>query len=113
MELIQRPRRLRSDKIIRELVRETRISKKSLIYPLFVREGKGINEEISALAGQRRYSPDTLPFALEKAARAGVDKLLLFGLPNEKDPVGSGAYAADGIVQQALQEAKRTFPQMQ
>jgi porphobilinogen synthase len=83
-----------------------------LVYPIFVREGRGIVEDIAAMPGQKRYSPDTFPRALESAANAGVDNVLLFGLPERKDERGSGAYAENGVVQQALREGKKRFPQM-
>lgn len=70
--MVNRPRRLRATPALRKLVRETRVDKSSLIYPVFVREGTGIREEIPAMPGQFRYSPDTLPFRIEEAARAGV-----------------------------------------
>ena len=112
MELIQRPRRLRSSETLRKMVRETRMDKSSLIYPIFVREGQGIKEEIPSMEGQYRYSIDMLPSGLEEVARAGVSSIMLFGIPGEKDEVGSGAYAKDGIIQRALREAKKRFPDL-
>ena len=67
-----RPRRLRGTPVLREMVRETRVSPSSLIYPLFVREGEGIKEEIPSMEGQYRYSVDMLPYVLEETAKAGV-----------------------------------------
>lgn len=96
----------------RELVRETRIGKKSLVYPIFVEEGKGIVTEIETMPGQKRYSPDTLAYGLEEAAKAGIMNILFFGLPEHKDEVGSQAYAENGIVQQALRAAKKEFPEL-
>ncbi len=110
MELTQRPRRLRGSETLRRMVRETRMDKASLIYPLFVREGKGIEEEIPSMKGQYRYSVDRLPYELERLQKAGVSSLMLFGIPDHKDEVGSGAYAEEGIVQRALREAKNSFP---
>ena len=112
MELIQRPRRLRGGEVLRKMVRETRMDKSSLIYPLFVKEGTGIEEEIPSMEGQYRYSIDRLPFELERLAKAGVNSVMLFGIPDHKDEVGSGAYAEDGIVQRALREAKKQFPDL-
>jgi porphobilinogen synthase len=83
-----------------------------LVYPIFIREGRGIVEDIAAMPGQKRYSPDTLPELLERVAEAGVDNVLLFGLPEHKDERGSGAYAENGVVQQALREGKKRFPHM-
>ena len=112
MDLIQRPRRLRGSENLRKMVRETRMDKSSLIYPLFVKEGTGIEEEIPSMEGQFRYSVDRLPFELERLQNAGVNNIMLFGIPNHKDEVGSGAYDPNGIVQKALREAKKQFPDM-
>lgn len=112
MDLIQRPRRLRSSENLRKMVRETRMDKSSLIYPLFVKEGTGIEEEIPSMEGQFRYSVDRLPFELERLQNAGVNSIMLFGIPDHKDEVGSGAYDPNGIVQKALREAKKQFPDM-
>lgn len=112
MELLSRPRRLRKNPVIRSLVRETRVSKSSLIYPVFVREGKGIVDPIPSLDGQFHYSPDMLHLELEKVRRAGVPAVLLFGLPAEKDDCGSSAWKEDGAVQQALRMARRDFPEL-
>jgi porphobilinogen synthase len=88
------------------------MDKSSLIYPLFVIEGQNIEEEIPSMEGQYRYSIDRLPYELERLEKAGVGSVMLFGIPDHKDEVGSGAYAADGIVQKALREAKRQFPDL-
>ena len=112
MDLIQRPRRLRGSENLRKMVRETRMDKSSLIYPLFVKEGTGIEEEIPSMEGQFRYSVDRLPFELERLQNAGVNSMMLFGIPDHKDEVGSGAYDPNGIVQKALREAKKQFPDM-
>lgn len=112
MDLIQRPRRLRGSENLRKMVRETRMDKYSLIYPLFVKEGTGIEEEIPSMEGQFRYSVDRLPFELERLQNAGVNSIMLFGIPDHKDEVGSGAYDPNGIVQKALREAKKQFPDM-
>lgn len=112
MDLIQRPRRLRGSENLRKMLRETRMDKSSLIYPLFVKEGTGIEEEIPSMEGQFRYSVDRLPFELERLQNAGVNSIMLFGIPDHKDEVGSGAYDPNGIVQKALREAKKQFPDM-
>ena len=112
MDLIQRPRRLRGSETLRKMVRETRIDKSSLIYPLFVREGQGIEEEIPSMEGQFRYSVDRLPYELERLTKAGVSNIMLFGIPDHKDEVGSGAYACDGIIQRALEKAKKEVPDL-
>ncbi|UOO37903.1 porphobilinogen synthase [Oscillospiraceae bacterium CM] len=110
MDLVHRPRRLRGAPALREMVRETRISKASLIYPLFIKEGNQIAEEIAAMPGQFRYSVDRLPAVIEPLLKAGIDKVLLFGIPDGKDALASGAYADDGIVQKALIKIKAEYP---
>lgn len=112
MELLNRPRRLRKNPLIRGLVRETRMSKAALVYPIFVKEGQGIVEPIPSMDGQNRYSPDTMHIELEKVRAAGVSAVLLFGLPLHKDETGSGAWDDNGAVQQALRMAKRDFPEI-
>lgn len=112
MELIQRPRRLRGNETLRKMVRETRMDKSSLIYPLFVKEGTNIEEEIPSMTGQYRYSIDRLPYELERLQNAGVGSVMLFGIPEVKDEVGSGAYDPEGIVQRALRSAKKEFPDL-
>ena len=107
-----RPRRLRKSETLRKMVRETRMDKSSLIYPLFVKEGENIEEEIPSMEGQYRYSIDRLPYELERLQKAGVDKVMFFGIPDVKDEVGSQAYAEDGIVQKAIREARKQFPDM-
>lgn len=94
------------------MVRETRMDKSSLIYPLFVIDGENIEEEIPTMPGQFRYSVDRLPYELERLSEAGVSNLMLFGIPAVKDPMGSQAYAEDGIVQRALCEGKKRFPDL-
>jgi porphobilinogen synthase len=94
------------------MVRETRLAKSSLIYPLFVREGTGITEEIAAMPGQCRYSVDRLPVIADRLLKAGVSKVMLFGIPEHKDEVAGGAYCADGIVQRALSKLKSEFSEM-
>lgn len=88
------------------------MDKSSLIYPLFVKEGAGIEEEIPSMPGQYRYSIDRLPYELERLTEAGVGSVMLFGIPDHKDEVGSGAYDPDGIVQRALRSAKKEFPNL-
>lgn len=112
MELSIRPRRLRANPILRKMVRETRMDKSSLVYPLFVTEGKNKKEAIPSMPGQYRYSVDRMGEKLIELAQAGVSAVLLFGITSQKDEAGSGAYAQDGIVQRALFQAKREFPQM-
>ena len=112
MEMTHRPRRLRRSPVLRKMVRETRMDKSSLIYPLFVKEGSGVREEIPTMPGQYRYSIDQLPYALEELVKAGVGSVMFFGIPDHKDECGSGAYAEDGIVQKAFRKAKETVPEL-
>ena len=112
MDMTVRPRRLRKSDTLRRMVRETRMDKSSLIYPLFVKEGTNVEEEIPSMEGQYRYSVDRLPFELERLQKAGVDKVMFFGIPDVKDEVGSHASAEDGIVQRALREARKQFPDL-
>lgn len=112
MELIYRPRRLRSSARLRKMVRETRVDKSSLIYPMFVTEGTNIKEEIPSMAGQYRYSVDRMEEKLTELAEAGVGGVMLFGIPDHKDEIGSGAYAEDGIVQKGFRKAKEVCPEL-
>ena len=110
MEQMIRPRRLRRTQNLRRMVRETRLSADSLIWPIFIREGSGIYEEIPSLPGQYHYSPDQLYRAVERAAENGVSKFLLFGLPAQKDDIGSGAWDNNGVVQQGIRAIKELDP---
>lgn len=110
--MIVRPRRLRKNKIIRDMAAETRLSPSMLVYPVFIREGSNIIEDIPAMPGQKRYSPDTFPRILEEVQRAGVNSVLLFGIPEHKDEFGSEAYNENGVIQQALRVGKIHFPDM-
>ncbi len=112
MEMINRPRRLRTSANLRKMVRETRMDKSSLIYPMFIVEGTNIKEEIPSMMGQYRYSVDRMGEKLEELAKAGIGGVMLFGIPNHKDELGSGAYAQDGIVQQGFRKAKELFPDL-
>lgn len=112
IDLVQRPRRLRTSPLLRKMVRETRMAPSSLIYPMFIKEGENIKEEIPTMPGQYRYSVDQLPRALKEVADAGVTSVMFFGIPGSKDVCGSGAYAEDGIVQKAFRKAKETVPEL-
>ncbi len=111
--MINRPRRLRTDEVLRKAVRETRLSTDSLIQPLFIIEGRNIKKEISSLPGQYHYSPDMVGEAIENALNADVKSVLLFGLPEHKDEKGSEAYNENGVLQQGIREIKQRYPQMQ
>jgi len=104
-----RTRRLRGSETLRRMIRETRLSCDALIYPIFIREGKGIEEELPSLPGQTRYSPDTVAKCIDAALSAGVRSFLLFGIPETKDENGSAASDENGVIQQALRNIKKTF----
>ena len=101
-----RPRRLRANPMIRDLVRETQLHPHDLVFPLFVQEETDEAVPIVSMPGQFRHSIPTLLRACEDAAEAGVRSVLLFGIPNHKDPEGSQAFAEDGIVQRAFRALK-------
>jgi porphobilinogen synthase len=107
-----RPRRMRKNETFRAMVRETSLSVDQLIYPLFVQAGKNIKEPIGSMPGIFRLSVDKLAAEVNECKALGVKHLLLFGLPAQKDPVGSGAHAGDGIVQRAIKEIKNKSPEM-
>jgi porphobilinogen synthase len=110
--MIIRPRRLRRTATIREMVRETRLSVKDLICPLFVRHGQGVRDPIPSMPGQFHFSPDSV---LEEAGELwslGVPAVILFGLPEWKDPEGSSSWAEDGVVQKAIAGIKKKFPDL-
>lgn len=106
--MIDRPRRLRSNPKIRSLVQETRLSADELMYPIFIKEGHGIKEEINAMPGQYRYSVDVLAKEIKEIEACGVNHVILFGIPNDCDcdAVGSAAHDSHGIVQRAIGEIK-------
>jgi porphobilinogen synthase len=101
-DLTVRPRRLRRSPALRALVRESRLDAGMLIAPLFVRTGHGVREPIESMPGVSRLSPDQAVLEAERLAGLGIGGLLLFGLPASKDPDGAGAWATDGIVQEAF-----------
>ena len=112
MNLIQRPRRLRNRESLRKMVRETRMDPASLIYPAFVAEGLTQKQEIPSMPGQYRHTTDSLLHLAEELLKAGVDKMMLFGIPSCKDELGSQAYAQNGVVQQAMRALKQRLPQL-
>jgi len=101
-----RLRRLRSTAAMRSLVRETHLEPSALIYPLFICEGEGVRREVSSMPGVFNLSVDEAVKEAEACAALGLGGLLLFGIPNEKDETGTGAYAADGITQRAIKAIK-------
>jgi porphobilinogen synthase len=107
-----RPRRLRGSATIRRMVRETRLAPDQLILPLFAVTGAGIEQPIDALPGQSRQSPDVLARRARAAFDAGIPAVLLFGIPDRKDAIGSSAYEDDGVVQNAIRAIKDAAPEM-
>jgi porphobilinogen synthase len=107
-----RPRRLREKPLLRKLVRETVLSVDDLIYPLFIVHGRGVREPLGSMPGQFHLSIDEMVKDLKDVASMGIPGVLLFGLPADKDPRGSEAYADDGIVQQAVRAVKDVVPDL-
>jgi porphobilinogen synthase len=110
--MIIRPRRLRRSPAIRQMVRETTLSVKDFIYPLFVRPGQNIKDPIASMPGQYHFSVDRMGKEAEEIWSLGIPSVILFGLPDKKDAVGSRSYAEDGIVQQAISAIKERVPEM-
>ncbi len=107
-----RARRMRRNESLRRLVRETRLSTDSLIQPLFAVPGKGVKQEISSLPGQHHLSVDKLGEAAKELRDLGIPGVLLFGIPEKKDAVGSEAWDDRGIVQRAIREIRRAAPEL-
>jgi len=109
---VHRPRRLRQSPALRRLVRETRLSPEQLVLPLFARPGRGVRQPVGAMPGVFQLSVDEVVREAAKARDAGVNAVLLFGLPATKDTTGSGAWARNGIVQTAVRRLKKEFPEL-
>jgi len=109
---VSRLRRLRKTAALRNMFRETVLSKDDFIYPLFIVEGANIKKEISSMPGQFQMSIDNVLRECEELENLGISSILLFGIPETKDEIGSGAYDKNGIVQKALREIKKRFPEM-
>jgi porphobilinogen synthase len=109
---VYRPRRLRESPLLRSMVRETSLRIDDFVYPLFAVHGRGVREPISSMPGQFRLSIDELLKECKDAASMGIPAVLLFGLPRDKDPRGTEAYAEDGIIQQAVRAVKDTIPDL-
>jgi porphobilinogen synthase len=107
-----RMRRLRKNETLRRMVRETALSPSDFIYPLFVREGTGIRNPIGSMPGQFQLSVDEAVREARAAWGLGVPSVILFGIPDHKDAVGSGAWADDGIVQRAVRALKDALPEL-
>ena len=109
---IVRNRRLRASEPLRNLVRETRLSVNDFIYPIFVAEGTDVKEEIASMPGIFHFSLDRLEDELREVVGLGIQAVLLFGVPEHKDAVGSEAYGNDGIVQRAIRLIKNRYPDL-
>jgi porphobilinogen synthase len=110
--MIHRPRRLRRSDAIRSLVRETRLAPENFVLPLFACPGTGVRREISSMPGVYNLSIDELTKEVAAAQNLGVRSIILFGLPESKDTIASGAYAEDGIVQRAIRAVRQSSPEM-
>ena len=109
---VHRMRRLRASEALRSLVRETRLTPSQFILPLFACPGEGVRREISSMPGNYQLSIDELVKECAEAAKLGIGGVILFGIPAVKDEMASGAYADNGIVQQAVRAVKRELPKL-
>lgn len=107
-----RLRRLRRTEALRALVRETKVETGDLVYPLFAVEGSQLKQEISSMPGICRYSNDLLPAEIEGIAKLGIPAIILFGIPEKKDEIGSSAYHPEGVIQQAIRTIKKAAPEL-
>ncbi len=107
-----RPRRLRRNETLRAMIRETRVSPAQLIFPIFIMPGKNKRQEIPSMPGIHRVSVDQLAREADECLELGVGSVLLFGLPEKKDAMGSGAHRSDGIIQRGIRELKKRTPEM-
>lgn len=109
LELVHRPRRLRANALLRGLVREARLDPAKFIYPMFLCEGRNVRAEVPSMPGIFRQSVDQALKEMEEVIKLGIPAVLLFGIPDHKDAMGTGAYAGDGIVQKGIRAAKKAF----
>ena len=107
-----RPRRLRQNENIRQMVRETTLSVKDFIYPMFVTEGKKIRNPISSMPGTNQYSIDQIIPEIKEVHKLGIPAIILFGIPGKKDAKGSDALSDDGIIQRAVRSIKEAVPEI-
>ena len=110
--MIIRPRRLRKNETLRNMVAETAVNPDSLVYPMFVVEGEGIKEPIPSMPGQFRFSIDELLRELEVCVLAGIKSIMLFGIPHHKDETATCAYDDEGVVQRAVRSVKAHFAKL-
>lgn len=109
---MKRYRRLRENKAIRDMVRETVLNVNDFIFPIFVVEGENVKEEIPSLKGNFHWSLDRLPEIIEEVEKAHIKGIILFGIPDEKDEIASSAFAENGIVQRAVRKIKEIAPDL-
>lgn len=109
---MKRFRRLRSSEAIRSLVRETRVHKSELIYPIFIAEGEGVKKPVDSMPGVFQYSLDRADEVLESIRSSGISGLLIFGIPKHKDELATGAYDDNGVTQQAVRYIKKNYPEL-
>ncbi len=107
-----RPRRLRRTGVLRDMVRETHLTTSDLIYPLFVRHGKGVRSEIGSMPGNYHFSVDTVVDEVGQAWEEGVRSVILFGLPKQKDEIGSEAFDDEAAVQMSVRALKERYPEL-
>jgi len=107
-----RLRRLRYNETVRQLVRETSLKVSDLVYPLFVTYGRGVKNEVGSMPDVFQYSVDLLPREVEDIAALAIPAVILFGIPEEKDELGTSGYQPDGVVQQAIRTIKKTVPDL-
>lgn len=107
-----RTRRLRSSEALRSMVRESHVHVEELIYPIFIQEGNDICNPVPSMPGIHQYSIDRVSEELDRVVAAGIRSVLLFGIPEHKDEVGSGAYDDNGIVQQAIRYIKKQYKEL-
>lgn len=109
---MKRPRRLRSNERIRDLVRETTISPSDFIFPIFIDEGTNLIREIPSMTGIFRYSLDRIHEELQELVDLNINSVMLFGIPQHKDEIGSSSWSESGIIQTAIRQIKKDFPQL-
>lgn len=112
MDLLQRPRRIRSKSTIRDIVKETTLNISDFVLPLFIKEGENINKPILSMPGHNQLSIDMLDKQIEEIAALGIRSIILFGIPKNKDETGSHSFGEEGIIQQAIRKIKKTLPEL-
>ncbi|MBE0408671.1 MAG: porphobilinogen synthase [Anaerolineales bacterium] len=109
---VSRPRRTRLTPALREMFRETELSASDFIYPIFIRHGSNVKEPISSMPGQYQWSVDKLPELVDAVSNLKIPAVILFGIPDQKDPIGEQNYAPEGIIQRAIRRIKEAAPEL-